>query len=461
MILTLKVIVEAGEIPQFETYLDDAFTAGFRAKISVADLRLSLRPDKQNFGAAVYTAPLLPRLPLTFKAGNLSAGGALSTLNSPELTAGSSPFTTSISATSPLTATLPVYSSFSKPAGAFFEASLPKTLPFALKLNTLQTNQSTTSITSVLLSLPLKKIGLTLSAAYTGGLFTYEKNANSSWFLKSPYYSSGTHYCALFQLSAESKNSTGTKAAPSHPVKSMTLTITGALYESPFGFYQLVYRADSKLTTKHTNFFAQIFYNNDNLLTSSGKTLEPCFQLKSGVLYKSPSRFATLYFKQPVFLRAGINSYLRINLTETEHPVKLNAGFQLSTEKTTQSISFSAEGTLISKSQTTLPQTLAPKSISAQLKSTWKLDSFSPILTANLTLPHNPNSQKKYKIAAGTAFKSKKSTVTINATTTLSGTFPTQEESPQTKLSASLSIHLKIKYITIIGKIGFNEDIEF
>ena len=463
MICTLKVLAVAENAPQIETYFDDDKTGGIRITTQVSDLRLTTRPDKQNFGAAVFTSNVLPSLPLTVKAGNLSAGGALSTLNSPELSAGASPFTASVTSASSLTAALPDYSNFSKPVSAFLEASIPQKqspLPFALKLNTLFSPASTSPISSVQLNLPIPDIALTLSASCTGGLFNYQSNANSSWFLKSPYYSAGTHYCALFQFSAESKSSTKKSSAP-QPLKAFSINLTGALYESPYNFYQFIYRADTSITTKRTNFFAQIFYNPyDHLLTSSGKTLTPSLQFKTGTLFKSPAKLASLYLKTPVFLRAGTNIYSKINLTQNEHPLKANAGLQFSKAKTAQSFSISAEGNLISSEPPSPPQTLSPKSISAQLKSTWKTDSFSPSLTANLTIPNNPSSQKKYKITAGAGYKSKKSTVTINATTSLTGALPTQTQSPVPKLTSSLTIHLKIKYTTIIGKISFNEDIE-
>ena len=484
MIATLRVLPSAESAPHFEFYFDDDKTTGLRMTTPVSDLRLTTRPQKQNFGAAVFTSNVLPRLPLTVKVGNLSAGGALSTLNSPELSAGSSPFTTSVTSASPLTAALPGHTSFSKPASAFLEFSTPPNqtvrrkqaagttpnagttlnagtslnatptpnvqLPLSLKINTWLTDNASTPVTSFSADLPLPAQHLTLSASYLGGIFYYNSNSTSSCFLKSPYYPSAEHYCGLFQFSALIKN----------PDKSINLTLTTALYESPFGFYQLLYRSDSKLTTKHTSLFSQIFYNPyDQLLTSSGKTLSPSLQIKTGFLYKTPSKLASLYFKTPVFLRVGSNAYLKINLTQTEHPLKANTGLQFSTEKTTQSISLSAEGNLLSKSPLSQPHDFTLKILTTQLKSTWNLGNFTPALTLNLTLPQNQTSQKKYKLTASTGYqsKSKSTPFKITATTTLTGSPNSKAE---LKLSSSLSLHLKIKYLTIIGKLSFNEDIE-
>ena len=466
MIITLSARLSAESNPQLEFYFDDEKTGGMRLTTSFADLRFTTRPTKQNFGAAVFTSNLTPRLPLTVKAGNLSAGGALSTLNSPELSSGSSPFTTSISATSPLTAALPGYSSFSKPVSAFLEFSTPPSqsprthtqsatgLPFTLKLNTWFTDQSSTPVSSILLTLPTPNKHINLSASYTGGFFYYNTNATSSWFLKSPYYPSSKHYCGLFQFSSEIKPSS-TKT-----IKAITTNLTTALYESPFGFYQLIYRADTKLSTKHTQTFAQIYYNPyDQLLTSSGKTLNPNLQFKTGILYKSPSKVASLYFKTPVFLKAGTNTILKINLPQTEHPLKLNAGLQFSTTKTTQSLSLSTDCTLLTKSPLTPPEDLIIKTLTPQLKSTITLGPFTPSITLTATLPQTPDSQKKYKLTATTTYtpKTKTTQLKLTATTTLSITPNSQIE---TNLTSSLAIHLKIKYLTFIGKLAFNEDLQ-
>lgn len=485
LILIFTALAQAEIKPHFETYFDDEKTLGARFTTSFSDLRLTTRPNKQSAGAAVYAGTLFPRLPLTVKAGNLSAGGALSTLNSPELTAGTSPFTTSSPATSPLTATLPGYASFSKPVSAFAEASLsppknspaPTPLPFTLLLSTWLpasnnvTSANTTSsnsasgkptcpITSLQLTLPLKAHGLTLSASYTGGLFAYESNASSSWFLKSPYYPQGQHYCALFQFSAESKSPL-TKSKS--PVKAFSTNLSGGLYESPFGFYQLIYRAEEKISTKHIEQFSQIFFNPyDQLLTSSGKSLAPSLQIKTGLLYKSPSKLASLYFKQPIFLRTGANLYSKINLTQNEHQVKANTGFQISGEKSSQSISISTEGSLISKSPESWPEDISIKSISSQIKSSWKAGAFSPALSLNISLPQNSSASPKYKINASCSYKSKspKLPLTLNASSSLNISPTTQNESPLTKLSSTLTLQLQTKYLKVIGKISFNEDLE-
>ena len=490
LILIFTALAQAEIKPHFETYFDDEKTLGARFTTSFSDLRLTTRPNKQSAGAAVYAGTLFPRLPLTVKAGNLSAGGALSTLNSPELTAGTSPFTTSSPATSPLTATLPGYASFSKPVSAFAEASLSPSkkspastqLPLTCRLSTwlpasgpLTSNSPTSSIpasgnvtsgqptppiTSLQLTLPLKAHGLTLSASYTGGLFPYESNATSAWFLKSPYYPQGQHYCALFQFSAQSKK-TGSESKSQ--VKETAVNLTGGLYESPFGFYQLIYRVDEKISTKHIEHFSQIFFNSyDQVLTSSGKSLTPSLQLKTGLLYKSPSKLASLYLKQPIFLRTGANLYSKINLTQNEHPVKANAGLQISGEKSSQSLSISTEGSLISKSPESWPEDISIKNISSQIKSSWKAGAFSPALSLNISLPQNSSASPKYKINASCSYKSKspKLPITLNASSSLNISPTTQNESPLTKLSSTLTLQLQTKYLKIIGKISFNEDLE-
>ena len=469
LIFAMKVLARAEISPHFEAYLDDEITLGARFTTSFSDLRFTARPDKINFGAAAFSSNVFPRLPLTFKAGNLSAGGALSTLNSPELTTSSSPFTTSSSATPPLTATLPGYSSFSKPVSAFLEfatpgpsnqklpstpAALPWFLPFSLKLNTWFTQQASSPVVSFSSIFPCSNKQMSFSATYIGGIFYYNDNSSGSWFLKSPYYPAGQHFCGLLQLSADFKKS---KKLPG-----LAVNLSALLYESPFGFFQTAYRAEAKVTTKRLQIFLQAFFNPyDQLLTSSGKSLFPSLQLKSGLIFKSPAKVASLYFEQPVFLRAGINFHSKINLTKPEHPLKANAGLQLSTDKASHSLSFSMEGNFLAKAPQALPDDFSLKNFSAQLKNCWKAGNFSPNLTAGLNLPTSSLSSKKYVLTAGTGFKpdSPKIPLTINATTTLTISPQPQDQSPQTKLSASLTLQLQTKYLKITGKLSLNEEL--
>lgn len=456
--LAVRMIAESA--PHFEFYFDDEKKGGMRFTTPFSDLRFTTRPHKQNFGAAVFTSNIFPRLPLVVKTGNLSAGGALSILNNPELSSSSSPFTTSVTSPQVLTASLPGYASFSKPVSTFFEFSISnkksarqKTsapFPFPLKINTWLTDQASSPVTSLALTLPNFLPHLTISASYIGAFFYYNSNSTNSWFLKSTYFPSGEHYCGLLQLSTQFKKSAD---------KNFLLTLTTALYESPFGFYQLIYRADSKFSTRHTETFAQIYYNPyDNLLTSSEKTLTPGLQIKTGILYKAPSKAASLYFQKPVFLKAGTNILLKLNLTEIEHPLKINAGLQLSTEKTTQSLSLSTDCTLTTKSPASPPDDITIKTLTPQLKSTWNLGKLTPTITLTATIPQTLDTPNKYKLTASTSYqhKLKNTILKLNTSTTLSSTLNPQNN---LNLSSTLSLQFKIKELTITGKLSFNEEL--
>lgn len=460
LIIILSARLTAKTPPHFEFYFDDEKTGGMRFTTPFSDLRFTTRPHKQNFGAAVFTSNIFPRLPLTVKTGNLSASGALSILNSPELSSSSSPFTTSVTSTQVLIASLPGYTSFSKPVSTFFEFSISnkksarqKTsapFPFPLKINTWLTDQASSPVTSLNLTLPALFSYLSISTSYIGGFFYYNSNSTNSWFLKSTYFPSGEHYCGLLQLSTQFKKSAD---------KNFLLTLTTALYESPFGYYQLIYHADTKLSIKHTETFAQIYYNPyDHLLTSSEKTLTPGLQIKTGILYKAPSKAASLYFQKPVFLKAGTNILLKLNLTEIEHPLKINAGLQLSTEKTTQSLSLSTDYTLTTKSSVSPPDDITIKTLTPQLKSTWNLGNLTPTITLTATLHQTPDTPNKYKLTASTGYKNKikNTSLTLNASTTLTSTLNPQDN---LKLSSTLSLQFKIKELTITGKLSFNEEL--
>ena len=462
----------------FEFYFDDDNTAGTRIVTPVSELRFASRPEKLNFGAAVSTARLFPRLPFTFRTGNLSAGGSLTVLNSPELSSGNSPFTQTLAAPAPLTTTLPGHASYSKPVSVFFEARLPhSTLPRpwqpSLTMNLWFTPQASSPVVSLYGAWQLagndmdsgnsnsSTNSLTLSSSITTGFFYYKSNSTSSWFLKAPYYPTSTHNCTLFQLSA------GLATKP----LSASLNLTTALYESPFGFYQLTWRADTKLTTKRFEIFAQGFFNPyDSVLTSSEKELTPSLQIKGGLLFKTQSRLASLYLHTPVFLKLGVNAFCRLNLTETEHPLKINTGTVFTTGPVSTSFSYTLSGRLLSQTPEASPSDFQHKENIFQLKASWKQKLFSPTLSAALTIPQSEDSKKSGKLSASTSVSpgSKKLPLTLNAQTayTFSINPPSQDKTvaadrplQSKKLTASLTARLAFRRITVTGKISADIDL--
>lgn len=454
---------------KLELYFDDEKTASVRVITPVSELRLASRPGKSNFGAAVTTAKLFPRLPLTFRVGNLGAGGSLSVLNSPELSSGSTPFTQTLTVPAALTATLPGSASYSKPVSAFFEARLTQSarvhnshpaLP-AITCNLWLTPQTASPVGSLITvwRIPLRVPTLTLSTSFTTGLFNYESNATGSWFLKSPCYPASAHWCSLFQTGADLKTTQTTTS----------LNLTAALYESPFGFYQLLYRSDLRHTRKHLEFFTQFFFNPyDEVLTSSEKKLTSSFQTKGGIILKTQSKLAALYLHSPVFLKLGVNAFCRINLTETEHPIKINTGAVFTSGPVSTTATYSISGSLLSQSPKAAPSDFQHKEDTFQLKTSWQYKSFTPSLSACLTVPKTHESKKSCKLSASTGFSpaSGKLPLTLNAQSaysfTIEGTTPDATPAPtlqNKKLTASLTARLNFRRLTVTGKISADIDL--
>ena len=109
----------AADFFHFDFYADYSAaqqTGSIRLTTPFAELRSANRPEKFNLGLLFSSVSLYKKLPVEIKAGNLSASGSLSRLNSPELSNGTSPFSNGIISVSGLSASLPSYSTFSKPS---------------------------------------------------------------------------------------------------------------------------------------------------------------------------------------------------------------------------------------------------------------------------------------------------------------------------------------------------------
>lgn len=440
ILLSLAVRCWAEENIQFELYGDSQKNGGVKLKTPLMEVRTANQPEKENFGICLTGKNYFKKLPFELKYGNLSVAGSLSRLNSPELSNGTSPFSDGCLSVTGLSASLPAYTSFSNPQSSFLQLSINQLTksPLSLSLGLWASPENDSPVFSTLISDKFFSKQLTLTASCTAGEFLYDANSSSSWFLDSPYYTSDSHFCSLFQLSADYKNKNSKKG--------FYTAFMAAIYESPFGPYTAVYRGDFKLSLKQSEFYTSAFLNcYEDTLTSSGKKLQPALQLKTGLLKKKPllSRNA-----EPVFLKFGLNAYSKINLTDTEHPLRLNTGAQLSTEKTSLSFSVSAAALLKSESPEEPPQEFKKDSLTFQIKNSWYLKSFTP----SLTLTSEIKEAVKYKIQLN---------LTNNAKHKISGScafsFKAQEnEISNQKLTAGLTCRLNLKNLRVIGKMSFS-----
>ncbi len=454
---------------KLEVYNDNQKTIGAKIVSPLTEFRISRREDRQNFGFLFSGEKGLKRLPLEIKIGNLSCGGSLTRLNSPELSSGSSPFSSGLISTTALTASLPGYSSFSKEESAFCQLKFtnPAKKPFSLLLNVWVSPENPDPVFSSIISDRFFADRLTLKASFTAGKFFYSDNFSSSWFLKEPAYTEGSHFCSLAQLSAELKNQKNTVSA--------FTGFTGAVYESPFGPLTAVYRTELKLSIKKTEFYAAAFLNAyEDVLTSSGKKLEPCAQFKGGFITKKPFlvKNTSLFF-----LKGGINAYTRINLTKNEHPLQVNTGLQLSSELTSLSFILSANTKMLTEASNQPPEKIKDTRLGFQIKNSWYFNSLTTglsfssekklqeydmystqaqaseekaVQTSSQTVVYREPEPVKYKIQLSLSNNKKhKISGSLNYSFTTKGTTVTDS-----KISATVNCRLNFKNLTIIGKLS-------
>lgn len=428
-------------------YADSDKTISSRLSLPYFEVRFNSRLPKESFGVS-FSTKKFSIVPLTMKIGNLSEGASISALKNPILSAGSSPFSSGITSVSGISANLPGYTSFSKPAGLFVQAELP-VLPFSVIVNCFSTEDLSAPVFSFLTSYSFFNKSLTFTISSTAGSFDYKSNGTSSWFLRAPYYPSGRHLCFINQFSLEYKPKTKNKGIPS-----IITDFTAAFYESPFGGLPFNLRADIKVSAKHTELFASVFYNPvDGIITSSQKSLSSCLQLKGGLSAKT---ILGMSLSSPFFLKTGFNVYSQINLMETEHPLKINAGIQLAAATNVLSFSASLNLNLISSKKTSTLQKSEISSLSFQLKDNFYLKHINAgaALSASFTPEKSENFSAKYKISinAGNTHSQK-----INGTASFSINTKGNEVSSK-NLAASLTAKLFFRWLSVTGKLSCEFD---
>lgn len=446
MLLIAGKLCHAKDAVGLELYADSKKTGGLKLSIPFADFRTAFGEEKFNLGLMLSSNCLTRKFPVEIKVGNLSGSGSLSKLNSPELNKGTSPFSNSLLYTNAINVNLPSYSSFSKPDSVFVQIKMQNHLKNHLNLtiNTWFSPDYSSPVFSVLYYGSFLSKQFNVKASLTAGQFFYEENDSSAWFLLSPYYQSDNHFCSLIQLSGEIKSK-------SHKAAFYT-GLTTAVYESPFGPYTAAYRADLKLSLKKIELFTSAFLNPyDELLTSSDKQINPVLQIKTGLIAKKAFLMKNA---ELLLFKFGINLFTSINLTEENHPVKINAGFQLTTNLTSFSLSLSADALITAASIYKAPRQFSPTSISCQIKNSWYLKSFTPGMTFNIEKNINDAIDTvKYKTSLNLTYNSKHK---LNSNCSFSFTSKGFEITDK-KVSAALSARFNIKALTIIGKLSFSQ----
>lgn len=425
-------------------YADSEKTLGTKLSLPFFEFRFNTRMPKESFGVS-FSTKKFSIVPLTMKIGNLSEGGSISALKNPMLSAGSSPFSSGITSVTGLSANLPDYTSFSKPAGIFVQAELP----FPVIVNCFATEDLHEPVVSFLTFSSFFNKRLTFRLSSTAGSFEYKSNGTSSWFLRAPYYQSGSHLSFINQFSMDFNPKSKSQRIPS-----ILFNFTAAFYESPFGGLPFNLRTDIKLSAKHTEVFASAFYNPvDGIITSSQKSLPSCIQLKGGLSAKT---ILGMSFSSPFFLKSGFNVYSQINLMENEHPLKINAGIQLANAANVLSFSASLNLNLITSVQNQSLIQSEISSISFQIKDSFYLKHINAgaALSASFSPEKSENFSAKYKIAvnAGNTHSQK-----LNGNASFSINTRGNEVSSK-NLDASLTAKLQFRWLSVTGKISCKID---
>lgn len=391
----------------------------------------SLKQEEINFGLAWSSEKVIKQLPFSIKCGDLSAGGLYSKLKNPLLTSSVSPFSTPVTEAACLTTTLPSYTSFSKETGCFFEAGYKnkKTTLQEFKINYYVSPQDALEVVSSKIKLALAN-KLNVSSSVCAGYFEYSNNESNSWFIDEQYYMDGIHFC------------TGSQFAISTPGISSVFSLF--LYESPFGYYQEVYRLENKLKTTHFIYSLNSAYVPQKLITSSNKVLAEQLQLKGGLQYQ----FITGH-SFPVFVKTGVNTFANINLREEEHDLKFGAGVALSSPFYSLSITAALNNSVKMSGAGSTQVHFENGSI--KLKNSWYFNIFTPTLAASFS--YNPSADytsfttlQGYEL--NLAVDSNPNIVLKNKVTLSHKNFINTGKN----YTASVSLKTRIKWLTVSGK---------
>lgn len=282
-----------------------------------------------NFGFKVFSEKIVKWLPVNFYAGNLSISGEISKLFNPNLSASSSPFSSSAPSLYGLKANLPSASSFTKPFASGFSFGLEKQI-FALKkikISFFYIPEILDSANCVLPSsnqsffgnfyfqlAPQKSKFLNLTASITAGQFFYEENNFSQWFSSEKSYFHEDYFW-------------GINSSLLLKYKKLNVLFSAFFYESPQNDYLSVFRLASSFENRKIKINLEAFFNNNqNLISGNGTKLKKSFQLKSG--FQKKSIIATN--AEPIFFKYGFTFFDGINFSDYCNSIKSSAGIQFS-----------------------------------------------------------------------------------------------------------------------------------
>ena len=418
-------------------YYKEEFVNSAKLSLPFVEARGSMKNDLWNYGVAVTTQNLLSLFPVTFMAGNLSQGGSISRLNSPALSSSVSAFGgTSVKATG-LQATMPAVKSFTKPQSYFLQAGFaPKKIISNFDVSSFYDGDTFTYSSSLKLS-PFKKVDL--SFCTTGGIFDYQKKKSDSWFLTEDFYNAGEHLCFNNQIYVNTKSFS-------------SLFIVGT-YGTPFGDFLNTWRSENVLKLKRFTFNLNGFYNdNDLVITSSDKKINPLLQVKTGGKYQIIGGG-----RWPVICATGMNVLANINLTETEHTVKSAFGIKLTASNITSQISVNINATVKNQENNLL---VVFSGGSVQTSNNFYIKQLKTTATGKVTF--SPNSKKTswtFSEKAGLNFEytSPKGAICFGNKNQITFTQKPEQQVSQINFTSSLNAKFQFQFCSFDLHLDFQE----
>ena len=468
-----------------ELYADSDFNSGIKFKspflnsslfINFKDYVKSTQNDSQQavkekkpelhntYGFHLFTDSFCSILPCQIKFGKLNFSGSLSKINNPLISNFSSPFSFSPMSVSGVSASLPSYSSYTKPLGIFLEGGYKNknTILQRLLLNywttekkAENTSQSEGFSSTADFSFPFKTDKLKISAAVTAGIFSYEENSSTKWLLPEAYYSSGKNLCTSIQFSIQ--------------FKKLYFCFLDNTYQNPFNEFNSIFRSDFKYNGKHFTFCLNGLYSPAQIIkTPSEKKITRQSQLAASLQYKTMIK--------KIFIKTGVggNSTFyfqdqnRFPFSTEEKELctewKLCYGLSISSAKTSVNFTTSINGnaplpflennTNINSAKIKNQNKIEISGINAQIKNNYYFSKISPAILFSAALTPKEDFSKITSSYKTSLYLSSSTNPQFSGNTSFS--FSVKDEKiTSKKISGTLTAGLKIRQINIKGKVSF------
>lgn len=460
-----------------ELYADSDFNSGIKFKSPVLNSSVYINykdyvnaekektAELQNtYGFHLFTDSFCSTLPCQIKFGKLNFSGSLSKINNPLISNYSSPFSFSPMTVSGVSASLPSYSSYTKPLGIFLEGGYKNknSILQKLVLNYWTTekapeNTSQNEGFSVLagFSFPLNSDKLKIYTAVTAGFFSHEEYSSSKWFLPEAYYSAGKNLCTSIQFSIQ--------------FKKLYFCFLDNTYQNPFNEFNSVYRMDFKYDGKHFSFCMDGLYSPaQKLQTPSEKKITRQSQIAAAIQYKTMIK--NLFVKTGIGGNASFyfqdqNLYpFPANEKELCTEWKLCYGINFSSAITGVNFTAGVNGTAplpsiitsstVSKKEFTKQDEVEINGISAQIKNTYYFSKFSPAILFSAAITPKEDFSKITSTYKTALYLSSSTNPQVSGNSSFSFTVK-DEKITSKKIAGTLSAGLKIKKLNIKGKVSF------